>query len=405
MALGASLALPAGAAAVVRPDAGQVSMSALPQGGVEEVLAGVPLGDLSAARLSEALAQLPGLGKLQGTSLQQALAKTVEALAGEGDTLGQLLSSPELVSKLETQLTELLSVSELLELPTLLNGESLSSVLSGALGSANASQLLATLLASSSEPEKLLEQILAATNAGALQALLGSTLSGTSFTKGTVGELASQLGTTPEAIAQQLNTTTTQLPSSAMALTAPLTDGKTLGVLDGLDGLDLGLLGSGEEAPGGVGGSGGGTGGGAGGSAGSGGAGGSGGSGAGSGSSGTPGGTSVVVNELTQGAPASGPGAKAAGRLRVVSRRVRGDVVTVVVQVPAAGRLVLAGSGVKRVSEQLDRPELVTLHTAVTKTELASLRAHRRRVSVTLHAAFTAVGGSSSAASTTVSLR
>jgi hypothetical protein len=404
-ALLVNLAVPAGASAAgAIPDATPpVSVSAVPPAEVETVLSGIPLKDLSATQLSEVLSRTPGLSALPAGSLNSALTETIKGLTAKGDTLGQLASSPELISKVETQLNKLLSPSQLL---SLLEGHSLSSVLSEALSGLQARQILGELLSSSGEPKQLIEQLLAAPSPEQLQALLGSTLTGEPFSESTVGELASDAGTTPEGLAGDLNTTTLQLPASAMALTAPLTNGKTLGVLDAVEGLDLGLLSfPKEETPEGSGGSGGGSGGSGGGSGGSGGShGGAGGSGGtGGGSSGTPASTTIVLNDL----PAQSTGAMrsststAVAKVKILGRKVKGDTVTLVVQVPAPGRLSLTGRGVRTVSEQTDKAERLTLRTTLTKADAASLRKHKHRITVKLKASFTRVDGPSSSAATT----
>ncbi len=104
-----------------------------------------------------------------------------------------------------------------------------------------------------------------------------------------------------------------------------------------------------------------------------------------------------------QGATAlsSGDGTTPA-RIRIISRKVRGDAVTTVVQVPAAGRLTLRGSGVRAVSEQADRAERVTLRTVLTKAGVASLRKHRHRLKLRLELSFKEVAGPSASTTTTV---
>ncbi len=410
------LSVPAGAQAAVGPLVAQpaVSVSPLASGEVEEVLESVPLRDLPAARLSETLAQLPGLSALPEGSLRAGLQNVIEQLAGNGDTLGQLLGSGELASKLRSQLLSLLTLEELNDLPALLEGKSLSSVLEGALGSVGASQLLAKLLGSAGEPgepEQLIEEVLGASNPESLRTLLGSTLAGEPFTTGTVEEVAQSAGTTAEGLASEFGTTSSQLPAAAMALTAPLSDGKTLGVLDGLDGLDLGLLGPAQEGPagGGSGGSGaggpGGSGGGASGGNDSGSAGGAGGSGGAGGGPSTPGGVTLVVDEpAAQGSTAHGGAAATAAKVAILKRMVRRGVVTLVVRVPAAGRLTIAGKGVRSVSRQTDKAERLTVRVTLTKAAAASLRRHHRSARLTLDARFASVGGPASTASTAVTL-
>jgi hypothetical protein len=365
-----------------------VTVSGLPVGEVENLLAGISLGGLNTAQLTEALSKLPGLSTLPAGKLSEALTKAIESLTGKGATLGNLLSPGELVPTLETDLKKLLSPTELL---SLLKGENLTTKLTEALGSLNPSQLLGTLLGSAANPEQLLTQLLKALNPETLKALLGTTLTGEPFSKTTVGGLASSLGTTTSALAEGLGTT---LTSTAMALTAPLANGKLLGgVINGVKGLTLGLLGgaegketskesgkesttkettgsSGPQGPGG--------------------------------SSGAAGSASVVVNNpLAQHPTAAGTGSRAVGKLKILSHRVRGRIVTLVVQVPAAGNLALGGSGVRSVRRETARAERVTLRTVLTRAGASALRKHHR-LTVRLRASFKSNSGSSSSAAVTV---
>ena len=382
----AGVIAPAGASASVTPSATQpVSVTPVPPAQVEEVLSKVPLKNLPTARLSEVLSRLPGLSDLPKTTVQEALTKTIESLETKEGTLGQFGGSPELVSTLEGELNKLLSS---LELSSLLHGNTLSSVLPEALGSVDDRQLLGELLSSAGDPEQLIEQVLAAPAPEKLEQLLGTTLAGQPFTSGTVGELATQTGMTPEALASDFGTTSSQLPASAMALTTPLANGKTLSVLDAAEGIDLGTLETNHEqtSEGAAGGSGG-----------------AGGPGGGSGGAGATGGTTMLVtapSAQSAAVPGSSAKAKLAG-IKILSRKVRGNAVTVVVQVPAAGGLAVTGKGLKSHSEQADRAERVTLRTVLTKAGLASLRRHRR-VKVELDVSFKPVSGASSAAKTTV---
>ncbi len=385
-------AVPAEASAM-RPTpsvAPPVEVSGLPSGEVEKLLAGIPLEDLNATQLSELLAQLPGFSALPAGPLQEAFTKTIEGLAGDGDTLGQLSDTGELASKLETQLKSLLSPTELL---SLLKGGNLTTLLTGALGSPKPGELLNGLLGSATSPEQLIQQVLADVNPSKLEALLGTTLAGEPFTKTTAGELASSLGTTDQGFTEALDTNTSQLPASAMALTAPLTNGKTLGVLSDVEGLTMATLGGGSGGSGSSGGSGG-----------SGSSGGSGGPGGASGSSGGAGGTTVVVNNLpAQAATASAAGARAAlAKIKVIRQQVRGNDVTVVVQVPGAGRLTVSGNEVRSVSKQTSTAERVTLRTALTRAGIASRRAHRRDIKVKLKTTFTPVDGAASSTTSTI---
>jgi len=386
----ASLAAPAGAsAAVAAPDVAQpLPVTSIPSAEVEEALSKVPLKDLPATNLSEVVSKLPGLGVFPQGPLREALAKTIEELEAQEGTLGALDEPQELISRLEAALNGLLSG----ELSSLLHGHALSSVLSEALGPLNARKALAELLGSASEPEQLTERVLNALTTGALDKLLGATLNGEPVSAGTVGELAARIGTTPEGLAQALGTTPSQLPASALALTAPLTSGKELAVLDAAEGVDLGTLGTAREllseaGAGGPGGSGGGTGG----------TGGPGGS-----SSGASGGVTVLQGASSaQGAP-SGSSAKPLGKVKIVSRRIKGKTATLVVQVPAAGTLAATGKGLRSVGRQTDRAERVTLRLVLTRASLASLRRRRHRLKVNLVVSFKPVSGAVSKATSTV---
>jgi hypothetical protein len=395
----AGLAIPAAAGAalvaspsalVASPNAVQpAAVSALPKAEVEEVLSTVPLKDLSTKELGEVLAQRPGIDVLPQGPLREALESTFERLDEKGDTLGQLTGSTELVPDVEARLNELLSHAQLGELSSLLKGASLSSALSQALGSLEAGAVVGSLLSSAPEPELVLSQVLAAANPEKLATLVGSTLTGEPFVNGTIGELASDAGTTPEALASDLSTTVSQLPASAMALTAPLANGKTLGVLDGTEGVDLATLASGLD--GGTGGSGSGASGGSGGPGGS-----------GSSSPGTP---TVIVNMAAQPSTTTGSSTRAkTAKITIVSRKVKGDVATLVVQVPAAGTLALTGKRVRPARDRARKAELLTLRAILTKAGTASLRRHHRRLPVKLTVAYaqTGVAGSSTATATVI---
>ncbi len=375
------------------PSANAAEVVTLPPAEVQEVLSNVPLEDLNTVQLGELLAQLPGLSTLPAGQLQEALTEAIETLAGKGGTLAQVSNPTELVASLEGQLQEILSPLELLGL---LKGESLTSLLASGLGSPEATQLLGELLGTSPEPKQLIEQILASVNGEQLATLLGTTLTGEPVGMGTVEELAGQLGTTPEGLVEAFGKTTTQLPAGALALTAPLSNGKTLGVLKGVEGLALGVITpTPEEEP--AGGSGGGSGG-------TGGSGGAGGDSGGSGAPGTSGATTVVVNALAPPSPISSAGASLASlaKVRILSRHVRGHVVTLLVQVSGAGTLAVTGHGLRSLRRQASRAERVTLRASLTKAAAASLRAHGRRQRFALRVSFAAVGGRTFSARTTV---
>ncbi len=378
-------------------------VSAVPAGEVEKLLAEIPLSELDTTQLAETLSKLPGLSTLPAGKLNEALNKVVEDLTNKNATVGELLDSTETVPTLETELGSLLSLQELLELPILLKGKSLTTQLTETLGSLRPSELLDKVLSSAATPEQLLTRLFASLD---LEPLLNTTLSGEPFDKTTVGELASKLGTTPATLDKELDTNTTELPETATALTTPLTDGKTLGVLDGLDAVTLGLLNSPEGKSGKEGG-------------------GSedkettketnntegGGAQKEGGNSNGPTGSSPTGSNTTTvivSVPAQSPiatntdSSKKTGELRILSHHVSGRAVTLVVQVPGAGKLALDGKGIIFVSRQTAKAERVTLRTTLTKASVASMRRHRHKLAVKLEASFKLTGGPRSSALLTV---
>jgi hypothetical protein len=111
----------------------------------------------------------------------------------------------------------------------------------------------------------------------------------------------------------------------------------------------------------------------------------------------------VVDGMSSPGTSGSGSTAKGAlTKIRILSRRVKGDVASIVLDVPAAGTLVLSGKGVRSVREQADRVERVTVRAVLTKAGAASLRKRHRRLDVKLEVSFAPVSGSRSSTATTV---
>jgi hypothetical protein len=424
-------AIPAGSASASPPAAGStltlpVGVSGLPALSTEalkEIASGVPLSDLEVPQLTKLLASLPGISGLSGLSglggakgLEQALTTAIDQVAGGGGKLGELLTPATLAPKLESALDSALGPilgPQLKSLVELLLHKSPTAAITEGLGSLNLNELLGSLLHEAQDPALLIEQLLGALSPTKLEGLLGSTLTGEPFSKTTVGELATTIGTTTQALGEDLGTT---LSSTTMALTAPLTNGKLLNVLDELGGLKLSLLSGtegtgGGEGKGGSGGSGG-SGSGSGGSgSGSGGSSGSGTSGTENGSS-TPGATTVAVSlpltevvSAAQPSPASRPNAvkaKAIAKIKILSHHVHGKVVTIVVQVSAAGKVTLSGGHLTSASRKAGASERLTLKGTLTRAGTASLRKHRNRLKVALRASFKPTSGPSSSATVTV---
>jgi hypothetical protein len=407
-------AIPTGSA-VAAPSAKSATtipvVNALPTEDLEQVLSTLPVSDLGTTgnvskEVAQILSGLPALNGLTLNKLEQSLSDLLKTLPAS-TTLAELLKPGSgLKSTLESTLNGALG-----GLLGGLLGSSPASTLLGAIGSKTPTELVDQLLSEVTEPAKLSQLLneiaggLSPTSLNTLlQGLLGTTMTA-DFVTGTVKSVAETLGTPTESLVTDLN-----LPETTQALTAPLDNGKLLGLLDGVGGLNLSLLGSetgsgGSGGSGGAGGSGSGSEGGAGsGSSGS----GSGGSGDSSGgSSGTPGGTTLVINTPVTPSPSSPPASgsattAAAGKLKILSHKVRGDVATLVLQAPAAGKIALGGSGVRSVRRETAKAERVTLRAVLSKAGVASLRHRHHRLQVTLKASFKQTGGPSSSATVAV---
>jgi hypothetical protein len=399
----------------------------LSQNEADSLLSSLPIGNLSVSQLVQNLAGLPEFATLASevgglTSFKDTLTTAIDGLA-PNTTLGELLEPGTLTPTLQTAINGLLGGT----LGTLLGGKVNTSV-TEALGSVDEGAVLAPLLQSASDPAKLVEELLSKLGPSTLEGALGSTLTGAPVSLTTVGGLANTLGTDPETLATDLGSSSEELPATAMALTAPLTKGKVLGVVPDLAGLGMTVLDpntpGGEGSGGGTGGAGGGAGGSGGGTGGSGGAGGTGGNGGGSAgaggqnpggsnesngqSSGTPGGLSTIVVNLpgsgTPAAPATSHGAaEVAGKVRVLSHQVKGGTATIIVQVPTAGKVTVSGKHVRSSSRLAARSELLTLKVTLAKATTASLHKHHKHLSVKLKAAFRPFSGTDSSATVTAS--
>ncbi len=362
--------------------------------------------------------------------MELGLAEAIEQLelGNSSATLGELANVEELLPALEGKLAGLL---ELLGSPL---GAEQKEALENALGSLNLDQLVSSLLGSAQPKEQLAAELsnlagglFGELNSGELKGLLGSTLTG-GFAATTEKEVAEELKSTPKAVSEALGQTAPQLPETTTMLIAPLAEGELVGVAPALKGLALGLLGStgtgtgeGEGGKGsgeGEGGSGtgeggkgsgegsgngagqGGNGTGAGGSQGGAGEGGRGGQG------GSTGGTTILLtlpaaSSSTQAASATAK--QGLGKVRILSHRVRGRVATIVLHVPSAGKVVLAGRGVRSVGAHAAKAKRLTLRVSLSKAAVASLRRGRHhRLTVKLKASFKPVGGSGSSATVTV---
>ena len=128
----------------------------------------------------------------------------------------------------------------------------------------------------------------------------------------------------------------------------------------------------------------------------------------------TTGGSSTTNSSTTTGsstttAPAAIPviASKTAPKLakvKIISHKVKGHVLTLVVKVPAAGKLTVTAAHAKRQSKKLAKAMTVTVRVPLTKAGIASVKRHHR-MKDKVKVAFKAALGPASSASTTVRFR
>ncbi len=377
--------------------------SVLSSAQLQELLSKLPIGlsgPISPQALAQALSELPALKGLGIGHLQETLKSAIEGL-GSGAKLEGVLESPAaFVSELETTLKKLFPL-EALKLESLLGGKSISEELSEALGQVDVGELLQKLLGSGSEgPAMTLEALLKTLPGATVEKVLGSGLSGDSVAEQTVQQLAEKVGMTSEELAAKVGATSTELPATAKALTAPLSDEKALSVLDGAHKAVVDILSS--LPPGGASGEGEGAGDGAG-SGGS----GSGGSGVG-GSGDSPraqaSGPTVIVNmpAQTQGSTSAATKSQSAsaGRVRVISRRMHGDVATIVITTPGRGTVALRNGDIKPITHQVGHAGRLTLQVRLSRAGHVAARRRRHGLRLHLTVSFTPSRGTASRAST-----
>lgn len=352
---------------------------------LEQLLSTLPVGELGSGAitpeaLAEALAKLPALQSLEITGLKEALQTALEGLGG-GTSLKEALEDPtKLVPTTTTTLEGLLGPLNLSLLEGLL-GESLSSALEGALSTVKATEVVSSLLGSATSPSETLGQLLSLLPAPALEEELGGVGSGAPVSEETTEKLAESLGMTTGELAGSLHTPVEDLAPAGAALLAPLTNGETLTMTTSTVGsLLAGTLksvtpeggegsgsGSGEGSGSGSGSSTGGTGSSTGKSA---------SGGAGGGSTATSSGTTVIVNEPK--ATSSKKHNATTGSIKILSDRVEGHVVRLLLAIPGPGRIVVHHTGLKTVRRHVGKARRLSVLVPLSRTGLASVKRHMR---------------------------
>jgi hypothetical protein len=402
--------LPA-ASADASPDA---SPAALPAGGLtalapagldgllEEVPLNettIPVGTLEVPRLAKLIAELPGISQLSGVKhvggragLEEKIVKAIKELLTEEEQLEELVGGFGLEVLLEERLEP---AEEAVEKEL---GRSLEEVLDEGLESLTLSELLSRLLGQAAHPTVLADRLLGAIEPEELEELLGTQLSGEAFTRMDVAEVAAETGESSAQLAEKLGQTPTELPAAAIALIKPLANGQVLAVFGGTKGLAYGLVGTRPvtsepeepEEP----------------------AGGSSGPGNGTGTPESPAGngtlTSSTATSFTP-APASAlplitTAPPVLGRVKILSHRINGASVTIVLELPAAGRLTVRGSNLAGISRTATRAGRLSIRVTTSKAGATSLR-KRHLLKVKLQVSFMPARGTPSSAALAVALR
>jgi hypothetical protein len=423
-----------------------ISLPTTPTDVLNPLLATVPVKDLNVKDLDpqEISQMLGGLLDLKGTQLTSLVSDLMPLLTSKPNlTLGELteggplsgvltllglnsqltpnevvagllgsVSEPAQASKIAEQLLSQLGKSLQVKDPAEVKG--LVEELLGGLNSSELATLESTLGVGSLTPAALttkVTELLSTGSTSQIETVVHQLLGGLTFeSPSTLGGLAGKLGTSVEALATDLGTSVGTLSgglgvtaaTALPTLIAPLDNGKLLTILDGPEGLKITTLESKEtsgketakeketkeakehsET-------------------------GSAGSAGSSGSNGTSGATSVVVN-LPAAAAAATPAAstpaaasKTVAKIKILSHKVKGHIATLVLQIPAAGKVTVSGGGVRAVGKGATKSERLTVRIPLSKAGTASLRKRHNRLSVALKASFKPTSGSSSSASVTV---
>ena len=93
---------------------------------------------------------------------------------------------------------------------------------------------------------------------------------------------------------------------------------------------------------------------------------------------------------------------KAATEIKIVSHKVKGNVATIVLQVPGAGSITLGGAHLTKVTRKATKAGRLTLKVKLTRAGLASLHRHRGLLRVKLTVHFKPKSGANSSATASV---
>jgi hypothetical protein len=111
-----------------------------------------------------------------------------------------------------------------------------------------------------------------------------------------------------------------------------------------------------------------------------------------------------TTSTTTPGAVTPGKGSTAPGKVKIISHRVKGHMLVLVVRVPSAGELTVTGGHAKRELRRSKKAGTVTLEIPLTKAAVADVR-RGHKLKIQLKAAFRSASGVASTASATFKVR
>jgi len=114
--------------------------------------------------------------------------------------------------------------------------------------------------------------------------------------------------------------------------------------------------------------------------------------------------TNTSITSTTPGAATTGKSSTAPGKVKIVSHRVKGHTLVLVVRVPSTGELTVTGAHTKRELRRSKKAETMTLKVPFTNAAVANVR-HGHKLKIQLKVAFKSASGAASVASATFKVR
>jgi len=347
---------------------------------------GVALSALEPAVLAKLLFERPGISAFAavtglggGIGVEHTIEAAFVEMAGEGDELEELLGERDFSLDLEEQLEATYEASaagkkagapEFEEAAEAVLMRTPAAAIDEGLKSLDLDELLGLLLAKAHEPSRLAGALFAAVEPTPLEELLGSPLSAGPFAQSTVAEAATAIGISEAQLVGELGESG-ELAAGRIVLSRALANGQALGVFDATDGLAFGLIGKAPATGGGK-------------------------TEPGGGALPAPvtAGTGTVTTTNTVTAPPASPTTTPppAAPFAIVAHSARGSVVTLVLEIPAAGVLTVHGRGLRSLTRTITHATRLSIRLGASPAGIATLRRHHR-LSVSVLASLRLAGG------------